>query len=639
MTLFKQIAVLLSIFLVILLSTVLILNFQSANDSVQKRLYEDAKNTASSLSLSLGSADGDITMMSTMINANFDSGNYQLISLEDMESNTLFKRESELKSVDVPEWFLSLVDIKAPIASANVSAGWSPIGILNVQSDVSYAQVQLFSILKNLTFSFLILAVIGLVILNLLIHAVLKPLKQVQLQAEAVSRNEFITQTNIPKTKEFRDVVVGMNTMVHKVKVMFDKGNEELKRQKELEYIDPSTKLRNRKYLVDKLPEYLKIDASSKGGVNMLIALSGVIEANEKIGHRDVDKLFCSIAEIFKAHANNYFNSIVARMNGTEFSILLPDCEAEDALDLAQGIRDTVNEEIEKAGLDSEQTYISIGLYEYNYTQTIAQLLSMSDNALAKAKFDDAKIHLDHAQNATEVMGKDAWREIIHKAIEKDGFEFLSYKAIDARDKKDVHNALSISMKVDNKTYYFGEFMAPANQAGLGKDIYTKILDMIFIQPDMRLKGSICSLRLPYDFLYPKDTYDHMVKLFSQYADRLPFKLIIEMPDKLISQNSESVKLYKELLEKYNFEMAVFEFIGESSDYQYLQDLRPAYIKGEADYYLNQSEQGLSALRLITDSVGIELIATGVMDIDTLRELEKRDIHMIQGRATEMLER
>lgn len=639
MTLFKQIAMMLSVFLIILLSTVLVLNFQSANDSVQKRLFEDAKNTASSLSLSLGSANGDISMMSTMINANFDSGNYQFISLEDIEGNVLFKREGDLKNLDIPEWFVKLIDIKAPVASANVSAGWSPIGILYVQSDVSYAQVQLYSVLKSLLISFIILAFIGLVILNLLIHAVLKPLKQVQLQAEAVSRNEFITQTNIPKTKEFKDVVVGMNTMVHKVKVMFDKGNEELKRQKELEYIDPATKLRNRKYLIDKLPEYLKIDASSKGGINMMIAFSGVVEANEKIGHRDVDNLFNSMAEIFKAHANNYFNSIVARMNGTEFSILLPDCESEDGLDLAQGIRDTVEQTIKDAGLDTDTTFISIGLYEYSYTQNIAQLLSLSDNALAKAKFNDSKIHLEHAETATEVMGKDAWREIINKAIEDSGFEFLSYKAVDAKTKKDVHNALSISMNVNGKTYYFGEFMAPANQAGLGKDIYTKILDMMFIQPDMRLQNSTCSLRLPYDYLYPKDTYDHMVELFQKYGEKLPFKLIIEMPDKLISQNSESIKLYKELLAKYNFEMAVFEFIGESSDYKYLQDLRPAYIKGEADYYLNQSEQSLSALRLITDSVGIELIATGVMDMNTLKELEKKDIHIIQGRATEMLEK
>jgi len=639
MTLFKQIAIILSIFLIIILSTVLVLNFNSANQSVQKRLFEDAKNTASSLSLSLGSANGDIAMMSTMINANFDSGNYQFISLVDVDGETLYKRDSEIQEVDVPSWFVRTLNITAPVASANVSAGWSPIGLLNVQSDVSYAHIQLYSILKNLLISFALLAFFGLAILNLLLHTILKPLKQVQLQAEAVAHNEFIIQEKIPSTKEFKDVVVGMNTMVKKVKVMFDKGNEELKRQKEREYIDPATKLRNRKYLIDKLPEYLKIDAQSKGGINIMIAFSGVIEANEKVGHQSVDKLFADMADIFTIHANNFQNSIVARMNGTEFSILLPECSDEAGLEIAQAINKTILQIIKDLELNTDVTFISLGLYEYNYTQTIGQLLSLSDNALAQAKFSETNIHLDHAEDATEVMGKDAWRMIINKAIARSGFNFMSYKAVDSKLKKDAHNALSISMNVDNETYYFGQFMAPANQAGLGGDIYTKILEMMFIQPDMKLQSSTCSLRLPFDFLDSKKTYEHMSKLFKEHAKKLPFKLIIEMPDKLLRQNSESIKLYKELLQRYNIDLAIFEFIGESTDYQYLQDLRPVYIKGEKDYFLGQSEQGLSALKLITDSIGIELIATGVMDMETLKKLQDKDIYIIQGRATEMLEK
>ena len=639
MTLFKQIALMLSMFLIIILSTVLVLNFNSANESVQKRLFEDAKNTASSLSLSLGSANGDIVMMSTMINANFDSGNYQYISLVDIDDELLFKRETETIQTDVPKWFIDFLNIKAPVASANVSAGWNPIGLLHVQSDVSYAHIQLYTILKNLLISFTILAIAGLAILNLLLHAVLKPLKQVQVQAEAVARNEFIIQNNIPYTKEFKDVVIGMNTMVHKVKVMFDKGNKELKRQKEMEYIDSDTKLRNRKYLIDKLPEYLKIDATSKGGINMMIAFSGVIEANEKIGHNNVNKLFVDMANIFTGHANNYINSIVARMNGTEFSILLPDCNQEDGLALAQGIHDSVKKIMLSAELDIFVSYISIGLYEYNYKQTIAKLLSYSDNSLALAKFNNKKIHLERANDAIEVMGKEAWRKIINKAIEHNRFNFISYKAIDTKTKKETHNALSISMSTDKETYYFGQFMASANQTGQSINIYRKILDMMFMQPDTRLQHSTCSLRLPYEFLIETNTLDHMSKLFNTYSSNLAFKLIIEMPDKLISQNSELVKQYKNLLQEHNSELAIFEFIGESTDYQYLQDLRPEYIKAEASYFLGQNNQSLNALRLITDSIGISLIATGVMDMKTLKNLEDKNITIIQGRATDMIEK
>jgi len=638
MTLFRQIAIMLTLFLLIILGTVLVLNFNSANESVQDRLYEDAKNTASSLSLSLGSANGDISMMSTMINANFDSGTYSYISLVDVDDVTLYERVAESELVETPQWFVNLIKISAPIASANVSAGWSQVGILNVQSDVAYAYKQLYSILTNLLISFSIIAIVALLTLYSILSAILKPLQEVQHQAEAVSRNEFIIQNKIPYTKEFKDVVVGMNKMVSKVQAMFDKGNEELKHHKELEYVDANTGLKNRKYLIDKLPEYLKVDASSKGGINMMIAFSGVVEANEKIGHKDVDKLFQDIAAIFKKYSNKYERAIVSRMNGTEFSILLPNCTEDDGLTIANSIYEASSTNIKSVGLDKEQTFISLGLYEYNYTQNIGQLLSLSDNALTQAKFSDSNIHLDKSESATEVMGKDAWRKIINDALGSNSFKFVSWTAVDAKKKKVAHNALSLTLKASDGTeYFYGQFMAPANQAGLSSKIYQNVMHMMFTHPDKKLTSSTCSIRLSFEYLDLSETYDELSALFREYARALPFNLIIEMPDRLVRSNSKVVKLYKKLFETYNIETGVYEFIGESADYQYLRDLRPVYIKGESSYFLTQSDQSLSALRLITDTVGISLIATGVMELETLHKLQDKDIHIIQGRATEMI--
>jgi len=639
MTLFKQIALMLSLFLLIILTTVLILNFQSANKAVKERLYDDAKNTATSLSLSLGSANGDLSMMSTMINANFDSGNYRNITLIDVDKKTLYERKIESEIVDIPEWFFHLINIEAPIASANVSAGWSQVGILKVQSNTTYAYKQLYAILIDLLISFGIIAIIGLMIINFLIHAILRPLKEVQKQAAAVIRNEFIIQRNIPYTKEFKDVVLGMNNMVAKVKAMFDKGNEELKAHKELEYIDKDTQLRNRKYLIDRLPEYLKVDASSKSGVYIIVALNGMKEANEKLGHKDVDKLFVEIADIFRNGSRIFKNCIVARMNGTEFSLLLPDCSNEDALELATNIYNKATQSIEEYELNSSETNISLGLYKYNHMNTISQLLSRADNALAQAKFNNNNIHLEKAEDTPEVMGKEAWKLIINRAIDKNRFHFISWPVIDNRTKKLVHSALSINLFLDkNTSYSYAQFMAPAIQAGLSSKIYKNIVHTLFETPDMVLSASTYSLRLPLEYLEEEGTYHDISELLRANAATLPFKLIIELPDRLVHQDSMYIREYEKLFQKYNIDIGIFEFIGESNDYQYLQNLRPIYIKGESSYFLTQSNQSLSALRLITDSIGISLIAVGVMDMETLGELKKRGIDLVQGRVTEIQE-
>ncbi|QHG92005.1 diguanylate cyclase [Sulfurimonas sp. CVO] len=636
MTLYKQTALILSLFLLIILSTVLILNFHSANKSVQDRLYEDAKNTATSLSLSLGSANGDLSMISTMINANFDSGNYHNITLVDTEKNTLYERVAESDIRIIPEWFRKLINLKAPVAYANVSAGWSQVGILSVQSDATYAYKQLYEIFIDLLLSFALIATISLAILNFLLHAVLKPLKLVQKQAAAITRNKFIIQDKLPCTKELADVVLGMNSMVLKVKTMFEKGNEELKAHKEIEYTDEITQLKNRKYLMDKLPAYLKVDASYEGGVNIIIAFSGVIEANEKIGHKNVDKLFVNIANNFKTYTKNINDSIVSRLNGTEFSLLLPNYSIDNALKLAKSLQKDSQDMILSSGLDLNETSITIGLYAYNHKDTISELLSHSDNALAQAKFNHENIHIEETANALEIMGKDAWRDTINEAIEKDKFSFVSWSVIDTKVNTLAHHILSIHLDLDrNRSYSYAQFMAPTIHSGLCSHIYKKVFTMLFKNSHILPSASTYSLRLPQEYLQDQETYSDISKIMHANAAILPFKLIIELPDELVRQDSKNIRKYIELFRKYNIEIGIFEFIGEGEDYQYLQDLRSVYIKCESNYFLNQSDQSLSSLRLITDSIGISLIAVGVSDIQTLEKLKEKGIYIVQGKITE----
>ncbi|MFK5936838.1 MAG: LapD/MoxY N-terminal periplasmic domain-containing protein [Sulfurimonas sp.] len=638
MSLFKQMALAISLIIVILLGAVMAINYQSSKQDMIQSLYETTVNNISSITSQLSEAGNSPALITSIIDAEFDSGYFKKIYFESNDGSFSYKQE-DIDPVDgVPTWFVDFTSIKLDTVTSDVSSGWNMVGVVRVDADTGIVYKALYKMFVQLLYIFAISVSVSLITLSIMLSIILKPLKGVQRQAEAVIKNEFIIQKDVPYTKEFKDVVLGMNNMVSKVKAMFDKGNEELKRHKEFEYIDPTTKLRNRKYLIDKFPAYLKIDAHSKGGVNMMVALSGVVAANEKIGHQEVDKLFREIADIFRSEVSYYEESIIARMNGTEFSIFVPECNSKNAIAIAEAILKKSVLTILEYELDTKETFISIGLYEYNYQESIGRLLSQSDNALAQAKFNTTNIHLAQVGNITEVMGKDAWREIINNAIQKNMFKFVSWSAVDAKKKKVAHKVLSLTLQANaDKIYYYGQFMAPANQAGLSGDIYRNVLKMLFKNSDNNFKNAVYSLRLPFEFLVLTSTYEEMKKLLNSYALRLPFKLIIEVPDKLVSQNNELVKDYKKLFEKNKIEMGIFEFIGESKDYKYLQELRPVYIKGESTYFLSQSDQSLSALRLITDSVGITLIASGVMDMDTLQELQERDIHTIQGKATELI--
>ena len=638
MTLFKQMAIPVSITIVLTLAAVMSINYQSSKKDMIQSLYETTVNNISSLQNRLSQSSDSEALISSVIDAEFDSGYFKSISFTSSDDKFQYKQVDNDPVEGVPLWFIKYSKISVAPITSDVTSGWNMIGSVRVEGDTGIVYKALYKIFTQLIYIFSISVSFSLLILYIMLSYILRPLKGVQKQAEAVIRNEFIIQDTIPKTQEFADVVLGMNTMVTKVKAMFDKGNEELKRQKEKEYIDPITKLKNRKYLIDKLPQYLKLDASSKGGVNMMVSLSGVIQANEKIGHKNVDALFVSIAKIFTQTTRGYDNAIIARMNGTEFSLFIPDITSNIALNFAHSILKHTKEYILSKDLDIEETHLYIGLYEYNYQQSIGEVLSQSDNALAQAKFNQDKIHLAEASSIAEVMGKEAWREIISDAIDNNKFDFVSWPVMNSKTKALAHHALSLILQVSqDKTYYYGQFMAPANQAGLSNSIYEDVLKILFTKKDLNRAGKTYSLRLSYEFLTQESTFINMQTLFKRFSKELNFQLIIEIPDKLTQKQRKLSDEYQKLFQNHKIELGIFEFIGEGQDYTYLQELHPTYIKGESSYFLTQSEQSVTALKLITDSTGIELIATGVMDKESMIELSTKGVDTIQGRATDFL--
>ena len=638
MTLFKQLSLLATLLLLIIFATVLGVNFQNSSKSVQDQLYTDAKNTATSLSLSLASANGNISMMSTMINANFDNGTYQSISLVDMNSQVSYERHSERKIVDVPKWFVKYIPIKAPIASANVSAGWNPIGILNVQSDTAEAYLRLYNILYSLTISFSLIFVISLSFLYLLLMVLLKPLKNIRSQAEAISNNKFIIQEKLPYTQDFKEVVTTMNTMVKKVEDIFNHANETLRRQSELLYKDEATGLYNKKYLLNKLPEYLKVDAQIPDGICMMIALNGALEANQILGRELVDKIYLDLTMMLKRQSKDFNNSLVVRMNGTEFFLLLPECSEENGLALAH-FMDHGSTVLLSKELNEKVTYLSFGVYKYHHTQSVEQLVSASDYALSQAKLlaHNEHVYIHKTTSNEEIMSKDEWRKSINFALEHNAIHFDTYKVLNIKNGELVHNVLSISLVSNSQKYSYGRFIAPAIALGLDIEIYKKAVEKLLKEPAHDLRGTICSLRLSSRYLDYPSTYNELASLFEKYAKNLSFKLIIELPDSILSNSSEQLRAYKELFERYKIQIGVFEFIGESHDYTYLKELRPSYIKAELGYFLSQTSENISSLRVVTDSIGINLIATSVMEVEAISALKVLKINTIQGRATEMI--
>ncbi|MDQ7045551.1 MAG: diguanylate cyclase [Sulfurimonas sp.] len=639
MTLFKQMALAVSFIIIIMLAAVMAINYYSAKQDMIQSLYETTVNNISTLTNKLADASEEPALLVTTIDAEFDSGYYKMIDYKSNDGATDYLQIDSDPVEGVPLWFINFTSIELESVSADVSTGWNMVGVVSVTGDTGVVYKALYKMFIKLLYLFVISVFVALLIMWIILHFVLKPLYKVQNQAEAILKNEFVIQKEIPFTTEFKDVVYGMNAMVRKVEEIFNKGNEAAQRNKELLYNDPTTKLFNRRYLMLKMTDLIKLENKTNGGTIMFIALAGAEVLNQTLGRQKADAMFLEIAQGFNDVCKPYEDKVIARVNGTEFTLMLPDCEADEASDVARRINRRFNKLIKANALDAEAVNINIGLYRYKPTVSIGDLLTRADNALSQAKANEAdNTYLYEEKDDENSMGKEQWREVIEDSITNNYFSLRFWPTLNAKTKTVDHKVMTFTIDGgENKRFFYGDFIAPAINLGLVSKMYIVTLRDLITQRHEELDGSVCSIRLSNEFIKDSKAFSELSSLFDKHAKTLKFKLSFEVTDSFAIHNIAAVKSFVNLFAKYGFDFGVNSFTGESSDYTYLKELNPKFMKADSAFLLDQSQDSMSALQVITDSLGIEIIASFVKTTDELEQLQKMHINSVQGPVTDSI--
>jgi sigma-B regulation protein RsbQ len=163
--------------------------------------------------------------------------------------------------------------------------------------------------------------------------------------------------------------------------------NEKLKIQsKELLLLattDPLTGLLNRRELQSQGQKLIhQADRASSTLALMSIDVDFFKRVNDTYGHQAGDNVLINLAQIFTKERR--VNDLVARIGGEEFVLVLPDVNQEDAFDLAEKLREAVEEKL----IANVKITISIGLVvtQKNASVDLNTLLNASDNALYESK-------------------------------------------------------------------------------------------------------------------------------------------------------------------------------------------------------------------------------------------------------------
>jgi len=633
-SLFKQIQILVTSLLLITLIIVLRINFNTARDFTANQSYLNAKNLANVLALSLSSRPSDDIFMETSINAMFDGGYYESITLLHPDGTVIYEKSEDLIVYGVPAFFLNNVDLFIPVAEARVMDGWSVFGTLQIKGHPGQSYEKLWETLKQLCLQFLLLGTIVIFINYIGLRHLLRALEKIKLQAQKISNNEFIINPDIPKTPELKKVVLAMNIMVQKVESIFDRHLENLTRYQELRYKDHVTGLYNRSFFVKELAHFIENRKEKSQGQVMILGLTGM-EDIELSGDRSLThKVFKHMAEILKKETESVADAVVARLPRREFAVILPGSTPEKSLAIAKAaIRNFL------PGLSSEKDLpdsISVygGLASYNYEEELSTVLSKADYALSKSRTGlPGTVRRFREEQSLAAIGKAAWKALIEEAFSENRFFLTAQPVMSGAD--EFHREIFVNI-LDRKgvQYQAGLFMPMVITLGMASRLDRYILEQ---SGQYLLANSDPALAVNITTEFSRDRLSGpWLRKFLMKHKSLQDRLIFEIHETTLIRHPEICIDFIGLITGMGFKFGLDQYTLHDASLNLLKKIKPYYIKIERDYLEafddpEKVDMVFNALFTISASLGIKLIATKIENKTQQQVLVNKNINYFQG--------
>ncbi|MBN2965128.1 EAL domain-containing protein [Sulfurospirillum sp. T05] len=644
MSLFKQMAITFTLFLALVLTSVMVLNFNTATEFTQHQLYTEAKNTAHSLGLSLAKAASpdDLALMETMINAIFDSGYYERIALVGIDDTPIYVRETKVLLSDVPQWFINTIELESVSAHSDIMMGWHQFGVLEVKGHTGNAYRQLYHTFLELCKTFAILGVLVFGILYALLSLSLQSLKRIAEQARAIIDNAFIIEKKLPFTTEFRSTTEAMNAMVAKVKDIFERENETLKRYHELLYIDAQTKLYNRRYINTTLPDYFQTDTGLSRGAYAMVSIDEAERFKQEVGYEHYNTLIQTITDNLKEKFGTEENIIIARLNESDFFVLAPLMELGDVAKRMEEVMNAIHTNMKTEGTQEKNTYFagcSVGLYHEN--ETLKSLFSRADYGIMHSKSDENfTVYICDKEEEILTLGREEWKEELRKSMEESRIQLARQSVIKKEDAEEhlLHEEVFLRWLDGQGTLHAaGRFVPIAMRLGLVATLDRYMIEKVFAHIKEHPGAPSLALNLSGDFVKNHENIRWLRALLDEKTVDFREKIWIEIHNTVALYAPEDTLLLAKMLKEMGCHFGLDHFTLPSQGAAYLQELRPAYIKANSLYlhdvfYDTFTGEGRENFTNLIRSLGITLIATNTENQSEVQALSSMGVSHFQGR-------
>ena len=632
MTLFKQIALLVSTVFLILLLIIVMSDLSRTGNFQQGQLRTTAQDMATTLGIAISNLPegDDQATLEVLFNAVFDSGYYTRIELVGVDGQTIHQKSQELDVEGVPDWFIGLVPLESVSGSTQVMKGWTQLGQLNLEVHPGFAYSSMYQALVSALRWFALLFVVSMIVLWLVLRYVLQPLQRVKEQADAIHKNQFVQQQKIPATVELKRVVEAMNLMVSKVQGIFDDQEKTLGRYQQLLYHDKLTGLGNRRYLLDQIKQSMS-EESGLHGCMAIIKIADFDQFRDHHGYEVSDNLVRILADMLRqAHAGLEAERI-SRFNEDEFAFL----STADESEVSGFVRELFDnfQQLIQSEADLAEVQLLAGICDLEAGGEIGNILSGIDYCLSQANTRGPfSIERQLSTNLELPQGKMQWRSWLESMLETKQLFLVGQLAI-SNNRLPMQRELFIRARnQQGQIVPASAFMPMASSLGMALDIDREVFRLVATNEELD-RNIPLALNLSaafFELAEAQEEFDQLLAGCAQSGTRL----CIEASHHVLNQHPIMCSKISDRVRRNQHQFGIDNLdLGQSL--QLLQSGQFDYVKINAitlhEMSRNDMSAGFQALRTITDTLDIRIIAVAVDSQAVCDELKALGIDTMQG--------
>lgn len=483
MSLLKQLLLSVTVAIVAILIGTLVFSIDAAREYLDGQLQSESENSASSLALSLSQpANQDPVTRELLMMALFDSGQFQRIHLASPQGETLFERTrsaSPSGAADrarhrTPDWFADALPLRQARAERVISDGWTQVGQLTLEVDDSYAREALWSSSVRMASLVVGAGLAWALFVVLLLKWFRRVLQQeIAAQVQSIDAGHGVQAAggaaDRAMVEELMPVIEAIAATRERVQAT---SMEQMARIESLELEvnrDPVTQLPNRKYFVNELRRALSgADGAVAHGHVMLMRQRDLLALNIQMTRAGADAWLAAVGaqvgQVLKAH--DVPGIQLARLNGSDFVVLMPELAGLQAMSLVQQIREVLlSTRVTLAG--GQWCRWSFALTDYSASSSVTGVLSRLDYGLMRCESsgqaDVEYVPYGDEEVASNTAGETQWREMLAEALESPEALSLAIQplALKGPDGMEMRSEASLMLRTASGEVLRGSLILP----------------------------------------------------------------------------------------------------------------------------------------------------------------------------------